>query len=53
MPSFKDIQEEIKNERVPETPYDVVRRKYLKKLHDKTGRNVILYLLRMAAKTNT
>lgn len=43
MPSFSEIQREIQSERIPDTPYDTVRRKYLKKLSDKTGRNTILY----------
>ena len=42
MPSFREIQKEIEG-KDPETPYDVVRRKYLKKLSDKTQRNTILY----------
>ena len=40
MPNFSDIQKEIELE---EIPYDIVRRRYLKKLSEKTGRNVILY----------
>ena len=43
MPSFSEIQKEIQEEKIPETPYDTIRRKYLKKLSDKTGRNTILY----------
>lgn len=42
MNSFSDIQKEIQKE-IPKTPYDAVRRKYLKRLSDKTGRNTILY----------
>ena len=42
MPSFNEIQKEMSG-KVPETPYDLVRRKYLKKLSKKTGRNTILY----------
>lgn len=42
MPSFSDIQKEIR-EKVPDTPYDTVRRKYIKKLSEQTGRNTILY----------
>lgn len=43
MPSFGDIQKEIQEERVPDTPYDIIRRKYLRKLSEKTERNTILY----------
>ena len=43
MPSFSEIQKEIQEQRAPDTQYDIIRRKYLKKLYDKTERNVILY----------
>lgn len=43
MPSFIEIQNEIQGERIPDTPHDIVRRKYLKKLSKITGRNTILY----------
>ena len=43
MPSFSDIQKEIQEEKVPDTPYDTIRRKYLKQLSEKTERNTILY----------
>lgn len=43
MPSFSEIQNEIQREKVPDTPHDIIRRKYLKKLSKKTGRNTILY----------
>lgn len=42
MPSFREIQKEIEG-RDPETPYDAVRRKYLRRLSEKTQRNTILY----------
>ena len=42
MPNFNDIQKEIEHEGVP-TKYDIIRRKYLERLSEKTGRNVILY----------
>ena len=42
MPSFREIQKEIEG-KDPETPYDVVRRKYLGGLSEKTQRNTILY----------
>ena len=51
MPNFSDIQKEIEYEDIP-TKYDVIRRKYLKQLSEKTGRNVILYLFWMVTKTN-
>lgn len=40
MPSWNDIQQQIMT---VESPYDQVRRSYLKQLEDKTGRNVIAY----------
>ena len=42
MPNFSDIQKEIGYETVP-TAHDIIRKKYLKKLSEKTNRNVILY----------
>lgn len=43
MPSFSEIQKEIREEKIPDTPYDTIRREYLRKFSDKTGRNTILY----------
>ena len=43
MPSFSRIQREIREQEVPDTQYDLIRRRYLKKLSAKTGRNTILY----------
>ena len=43
MPSFIEIQKEIQAETIPDSPYDLVRRKYLAKLSNMTGRNTILY----------
>lgn len=43
MPSFNDIQNEIREETTPQTTHDTVRRKYLRKMSDKTGRNTVLY----------
>jgi ATP-dependent protease ClpP protease subunit len=40
MPDWKDLLDEI---REAGSTYDIVRRKYLKKLHELTGRNVIVY----------
>ena len=40
MPSWDDILDELKE---MGSPHDVVRRKYIRKLADKTGRNVIIY----------
>lgn len=42
MPNWSEILEEIRRTRV-ENPQDAVRRKYLSRLHDVTGRNVIIY----------
>lgn len=42
MPSFSDIQKEVQEVRI-DSPYDIIRRKYLKCLFKKTGRNTILY----------
>lgn len=43
MPSFSDIQKEVQEERIPDTPYDTVRQRYIRKLSEQTGRNIILY----------
>jgi ATP-dependent protease ClpP protease subunit len=40
MPNYKTLLSEVE---AAGTTYDVVRRKYLTKLHEATGRNVILY----------
>lgn len=40
MPNWADILKEITEEKAA---YDRVRRKYLNRLHEKTGRNVIIY----------
>jgi ATP-dependent protease ClpP protease subunit len=42
MPSWNEVLNEIQAVNTP-GPLDVVRRKYLKLLHEKTGRNVIAY----------
>ncbi len=42
MPGWKDVLYEIQGQR-PLAPIDAVRRKYLKELSEKTGRNVIAY----------
>ena len=43
MPNFNEIYKEIRGEGIPKTPYDIVRRRYLGMLSEKTGRNTILY----------
>ena len=43
MPSFSGIQREVREQEIPDTQYDLIRRRYLKKLSAKTGRNTILY----------
>ncbi len=43
MPNLNEIQKEMQRQRIPETPYDTVRRKYLRMLSEMTGRNTILY----------
>ena len=42
MPGWKDVLAEIKGSK-PHNPLDQTRRKYLKQLSDKTGRNVVAY----------
>jgi ClpP class serine protease len=49
MPSWHDLLREI-NERGG--AHDVVRREYLQKLHDYTGRNVIIYYSAWLQKPN-
>jgi len=48
MPNWSQVQDEIRcrvesGERISRTAFDRVRRKYLKRLHNHTGRNVIAY----------
>jgi ATP-dependent protease ClpP protease subunit len=44
MPDWKDILGEIQGHQIAGAQaYDIVRRKYLKQLYDRTGRNVITY----------
>lgn len=43
VPSFPEIQNEIRKQKEPNTQYDIIRRKYLGELSSKTGRNTILY----------
>lgn len=40
MPNWRDILSEVK---ASGSTHDLIRRKYLKELHEKTGRNVIVY----------
>ena len=51
MPNWEKIAEEIKIQN-DLSPYDRVRRDYLSKLHDYTGRNVIAYYSGWLQKTN-
>lgn len=43
MPTWSEIQDEIKGAAESSSPYDIVRRFYLDKLHTKTDRNTIIY----------
>jgi len=45
MPTWGEILQELRKvgNELKRAPFDPVRRKYLKKLHDYTGRNIILY----------
>jgi len=43
MPNWVEVLNEISGHPTPPAPLDLVRRKYLKLLHEKTGRNVISY----------
>jgi hypothetical protein len=54
MPNFKALTEEIARttSKATESPIDVVRRKYLARLHDNTGRNVIAYYSGWLSKPN-
>ncbi len=40
MPNWKDLLNEIG---AADSPHDAIRRKYLRELHERTGRNVIVY----------
>ncbi len=48
---LKELREVMEKEKKP--PYDIVRRKYLKKLSEYTGRNTILYATKWTQPTNT
>lgn len=50
MPNWHDILNEIKE---AGSTQDIVRRKYLKQLHEKTGRNIILYYSGWLQKNNS
>lgn len=57
MPNWKDVLDEIKRRQQAGTPqgtnaFDLVRREYLQKLHDHTGRNVIAYYSAFLSKRN-
>lgn len=55
MPNWSEVQEEtnkIKIEMNSQSPSDIVRRKYLKSLFEKTGRNVIAYYSGWLSKPN-
>lgn len=43
MPQLNEIQNEIQIQNAQGSPFDIIRRKYLKQLYEYTGRNVILY----------
>jgi len=43
LPNLTEIQNEIQSQAAQGTPIDIIRRKYLKKLSEKTNRNVIVY----------
>lgn len=45
MPSFSKIQKEIQEQNVPDTQYNIIRKKYLRKLSEKTQRNGMSLLL--------
>lgn len=49
MPNWHEIGEELKQ---AGSTFDLIRRKYLKKLSDKTGRNVIIYYSGWLQKSN-
>jgi Serine dehydrogenase proteinase len=54
MPNWSDVLQEIR--KTPDTdgvhPLDIVRRKYLKSLHDYTGRNIVAYYSGFLQKPN-
>ena len=43
MPNWGEVLKEIQSESVPPGPVDIVRRRYIQKLHKKTKRNIIVY----------
>ena len=54
MPNWHQVLEEIQSAKSQlEGPEDIIRRKYLKELHQKTGRNIISYYSGFLTKPNT
>src|SRR5690554_5497904 len=52
MPNWKEVLDELK-ENATNNPLDTIRRKYLKKVHELTGRNVIAYYSGWLQKADT
>jgi ATP-dependent protease ClpP protease subunit len=52
MPNWKEVLDELKKD-ASNNPLDTIRRKYLKKVHEATGRNVIAYYSGWLQKTDT
>lgn len=52
MPNWKEVLDELKLE-ASKNPLDIIRRKYLKEVHNKTGRNVIAYYSGWLQKSDT
>jgi hypothetical protein len=43
MPNWKTLVDEVNTLKASGSAYDLVRRKYVRQLHEHTGRNVIVY----------
>lgn len=52
MPNWKEVLDELKQD-ASNNPLDTIRRKYLKKVHESTGRNVIAYYSGWLQKSDT
>jgi len=54
MPTWGEILQELRGvmEKEDKPPFDIVRRKYLKKLSEYTGRDTILYATNWTQPTN-
>lgn len=53
MPNWGEVLKEIQGYQIDNSPLDVIRRKYLKIMHEYTGRNIIAYYSSFLQKPNS